>query len=232
MTTCNVCGETKSDDDFYRNRKSSNGRQPLCKKCADDRTREYRESRKNDPEYRLRKLFTGIKQRCNNPKNSRYAYYGGRGITCEFPDVDAFIEWSLANGYRVGLEIDREDNDGPYSPDNCRWVTRSVNVSNREVSRHIEAFGETKTMQQWVDDARCSVPYNTLLSRLDWFGWDAETAITKPADRNLIEAFGETKTLSGWSRDPRCVVSYSGLRHRLDKLGMEPEEAITKPNRR
>ncbi|WP_258286790.1 hypothetical protein, partial [Escherichia ruysiae] len=42
----------------------------------------------------------------------------------------AFIAWALVNGWQPGLQLDRRDNDGPYSPGNCRFVTRSVNRLN------------------------------------------------------------------------------------------------------
>jgi len=73
-----------------------------------------------------------MKTRCSNPKCSDYKYYGGRGIkVCDrwmrfenFRD-DMFSAW------QPGLQLDRINNDGNYEPENCRWVTKSVNTKNR-----------------------------------------------------------------------------------------------------
>ena len=78
--------------------------------------------------------WQGMKARCLRKSHSKYKDYGARGITvCNewLNDFRAFCEWSLANGYRHGLSIDRIDNDSGYRPDNCRWTTCSVQNSNR-----------------------------------------------------------------------------------------------------
>lgn len=89
---------------------------------------------KKDPLRRLiYGIWKGMKKRCYNPKDRRYHRYGGRGITiCDewINNPQAFVEWALENGYQHGLQIDRIDNNGNYSPDNCRFVTLLVNQHN------------------------------------------------------------------------------------------------------
>ncbi|NOR27639.1 MAG: AP2 domain-containing protein [Lutibacter sp.] len=82
----------------------------------------------------LYSVWTSMKQRCYNKKDKSYHNYGGRGISiCTewMNDFKLFYDWSLINGYKKGLQIDREDNDGDYTPNNCRFVTVQINVLNK-----------------------------------------------------------------------------------------------------
>ena len=79
-------------------------------------------------------VWTGMKQRCYNPKQAKYKNYGGRGITiCNewLHDFQTFYDWAILNGFSDGLSIDRIDNDGNYEPTNCRWATVTVQNNNR-----------------------------------------------------------------------------------------------------
>ena len=88
----------------------------------------------------LRMLYDrwrNIKNRCYNPRNISFKYYGGREITMcrEWFDYRTFEKWALANDFSPELQIDRIDNDGNYEPSNCRWVTAKVNNNNRRCSK-------------------------------------------------------------------------------------------------
>ena len=83
---------------------------------------------------KLHKTWSSLKERCLNKSCKSYHNYGGRGITVcpEWQDnFEAFADWAIKNAYKEGLEIDRIDNDGPYSPENCRWVTSMENCQNK-----------------------------------------------------------------------------------------------------
>lgn len=129
----------------------------------------------------LCRIWYDIRKRCRDDGCSAFKNYGGRGITIDpqWDTYESFRDWSLANGYAEGLQIDRIDNDGPYSPDNCRWTTRKVNMRNMRRNTVLTAFGERKTMVEWAEDARCQVGYSTLRERIK-VGVRPEVAILTP----------------------------------------------------
>lgn len=77
------------------------------------------------------KVWTAMLERCRNPKSTSYRWYGGRGISFD-PRWDKFNNFYEDMGERPeGMTLDRIDNDGDYSKENCRWVSHKENCQNR-----------------------------------------------------------------------------------------------------
>lgn len=129
---------------------------------------------------RLYKEWRRMKERCSLKTADNYEDYGGRGITVcpEWRDsFETFLNWSMANGYQDDLTIERIDNDGPYSPENCRWATKEEQANNKRNNRLITFNGRTQTLAQWAREI--GIRRDTLRKRLE-SGWSLDRALTEP----------------------------------------------------
>ena len=128
---------------------------------------------------RLYRAWVSMRMRCSNSNERCYENYGGRGIfVCqEWQDFVAFREWATSNGFSEKLKLDRIDNSGPYAPWNCRWATRRQQANNKRSNRRILAFGEDKTLSEWLRDPRVMVSAKTIRSRLIK-GWNPDEALS------------------------------------------------------
>ena len=133
---------------------------------------------------KLYHVLLAMKNRCYSPKSNSYQNYGARGITIHEEWLDnpqSFVDWSLQNGYKEGLSIDRINNDGNYEPDNCRWVEKIVQANNTRTNLYIEYNGETKTLSEWA--AQYGIKMGTLYYRYVLKDWDIERALNTPVRR-------------------------------------------------
>lgn len=124
--------------------------------------------------------------RCYNQNNSMYKYYGGRGIkVCDrwLDKEHGFENFLVDMGYPPSdiYQIDRIDNDGDYTPENCRWATPKENQRNTRRSKMIVHRGEPKTAAEWSEITGIDSP--TIRYRLS-AGWSVEDALTIPVDLN------------------------------------------------
>lgn len=98
-------------------------------------------------------IWRGIRNRCHNPNVSCFHRYGGRGITiCKEWDNDfkVFYDFAINNGWKKGLNIDRKDNDGNYTPSNCRFVTSTIN--NRNTSSNVLNPNKVRNIRKIISE--------------------------------------------------------------------------------
>jgi hypothetical protein len=145
---------------------------------------------RNTPEY---VAWSDMRMRCRNPKHASYKDYGGRGVTI-CPEWDDFAVFYRDMGPRPSPHhsLDRSDNDGPYSPENCRWTTSTEQSRNRRNSRYVTYNGLTLTLAEWSQ--RTGISARALSHRFR-SGWAVERALTKPCQ---IKA--RIKTIPGTDR--------------------------------
>ena len=126
---------------------------------------------------RLYNVWSGIKQRCQNPHNTKYQNYGGRGIKIceEWQDFGNFMQWALNNGYDETLTIDRINYDGDYEPCNCRFITIQEQQFNKSTNHLITYNGRTQTLTEWANER--GIKRNTLDARINRSHWDIGRAL-------------------------------------------------------
>ncbi len=89
-------------------------------------------------EHPLYHVWSNMLQRCYNTTNPNYKHYGGRDIkvSIEWKNNPVFfIKWGIDNGWSKGLQLDRIDNDGSYTPYNCQFVSPRKNMSNTRIQK-------------------------------------------------------------------------------------------------
>lgn len=128
---------------------------------------------------RIYRLYKGIKNRCYNEKDCthRKLYYD-RGIRMCKEWEESFIEflkWALDNGYNDNLTIDRIDNNGDYSPTNCRWVTVLEQANNRRNSFRVLYKNKEDTLANFCREN--NLKYDTVYRRIKRYHWDVERAL-------------------------------------------------------
>lgn len=125
-----------------------------------------------------------MRRRCYDKRHQAYHNYGGRGIkVCDAwrDDLPSFYAWAVTNGYTDDLTLDRVDNDGDYTPANCRWITAAEQHTNRRDNRLVSLWGETKPVVVWLRDPRVTAGLrsDTVRYRLN-NGMPPEEAFTTP----------------------------------------------------
>jgi hypothetical protein len=125
-------------------------------------------------------IWRSMRRRCLSPLDKDYPHYGGRGITVCRQWNESFLNFWNDMGPRPSPahSIDRKDNDGPYSADNCQWATPMQQTRNRpSYNRRITINGKTEVLAYWLIDL--GIRDSTFRGRVARGMTDAE-ALTTP----------------------------------------------------
>lgn len=139
---CSQCGERIE----RRTGHVKDSKTTLCKACL--MSNKMKTHGKTNT--RLFRIWQGMNDRCSNPNNLEYKYYGGKGVFVHAiwkDDFKSFYSWAMQNGYDDSLVIDKdilcdENNLNPkfYSPDTCLWVTPEENTFQANKSKVKEIY--------------------------------------------------------------------------------------------
>jgi len=126
------------------------------------------------PEY---KAWDSLRQRCMNPNDASYEWYGAKGVrVCErWNDFANFLA-DMGRKPSSKHSIDREDSNGNYEPNNCRWATGIEQARNRSNNRNVLAYRTLKEAAEAV-----GISYVTVKSRLG-YGWSIDDALNRPVN--------------------------------------------------
>lgn len=134
---------------------------------------------------RTYQIWAGLHYRCYVTTSPKFAAYGGRGITvcaawADFPTFRADM-----GECPPGMTLDRIDNDGPYSPNNCRWATMLEQSNNKRNNRLITHDGRTQTLASWAREV--GLRDITIAARIDRYGYDVARALSKQTGRKACK---------------------------------------------
>jgi len=123
----------------------------------------------------LKSRYKGLNERCSCQNNKDYPNYGGRGIVCEWSSFEEFYK-DMSVGFSKELTLERNDVNGNYSKENCRWATWKEQANNRTNNHIVEFNEEFHTLSEWAEilDFKRYILENRLNR-----GWSVEDAFTR-----------------------------------------------------
>jgi len=160
-----------------------------------------------DFEGRERGIWRDMIRRCHVPSSSGYYKYGARGITVCDDWRTSFNTFFRDMGPRPSPQhcIERKDNDGSYSVENCRWATLAEQARNKRNSVKITIGAATLTQAEWA--RKLGVSPAAIRNRIAR-GLDPVTAVTRPFGHDPVAA-GKLGAAVRWGTAAKKYTSYA-----------------------
>lgn len=134
---------------------------------------------------RIYRIYRGILGRCNYESSPSYKNYGGKGIECLwdsfesfYADMSASYESHVEKHGEKNTQIDRIDNNGHYSKENCRWATLKQQCRTRSNTVTVVFRGELLPVSEVAE--KFGMTRKLLYGRIFKLGWDIEKAVSTP----------------------------------------------------
>jgi hypothetical protein len=131
-------------------------------------------------EHKLYNTYDKMKSRCLYENDSNYHKYGARGISVcnRWLGYNGFWRFLDDMGERPeGMTLDRIDNNGDYTPENCRWANIETQNNNRRDNKKLTFNGKTMNLPQWAREL--GIKRSTLAQRIYVYGWTPEQALIR-----------------------------------------------------
>lgn len=133
-------------------------------------------------------IWNGVLNRCHRDTNRAEPNYKDRGITVCEEWKNSFLKFYEDMGRcPEGYTLDREDNNGPYSKENCRWATPKQQSRNTRSNKIITIEGVTKCLVEWREHFGISKSCYQWRVRNGWDEIKALTTPSKPRDLDWVD---------------------------------------------
>lgn len=132
---------------------------------------------------RIYRIWSNMRQRCQNTENDNYSFYGARGIkVCDRWETFANFYDDMKDGYADNLTLERIDNFGNYEKINCKWISHKSQCRNRRSSVYLEFNGKTLSYVEWGELIGIN---GSAISKRIKRGWTVEQTLTVPYKMHL-----------------------------------------------
>ena len=162
---------------------------PTTLRCKDCAAKAHAAASAVGYKHELHAVWQAMVYRCTSPDAPYYRHYGGRGVVVcdawlgartagEAATMDGFHQFLSDMGPRpdAAHTLDRVDNEGPYSPANCRWATKKTQQNNKRTNVYVTFGDRTLTATEWGERLKHPRP-DLWVSRARAWGVPLEQAL-------------------------------------------------------